>query len=187
MDSLPHWIPELILVGGIVGLLMLELIVRRKELLGELALIVVAAATLAAAMQSGGPYGSLFNRMITLDSFAVFFKIVLGLAAFGAVWMSLGSRELEGQHPGEFYVVLLSCTLGMFSMAAATNLLMAYLALEFVSQTSYVLAGFLKGSRRSSEAALKYLIYGGVSSGVMVYGMSLLYGLTGSLDYSVIG
>ncbi len=187
VDSLPHWIPELILVAGIIGLLMLELVVRRKEMLGELALVVVAGATLAAAMQSGGPYGSLFNRMVALDSFAVFFKVVLGLAAFGAIWMSIGARELEGQHPGEYYVLLLSCTLGMFSMAAATNLLMAYLALEFVSQTSYVLAGFLKGSRRSSEAALKYLIYGGVSSGVMIYGMSLLYGLTGSLDYHAIG
>jgi len=64
---------------------------------------------------------------------------------------------------------------------------MAYLALEFVSQTSYILSGFLKHNRRSSEAALKYLIYGGVASGAMVYGMSLVFGLTGSLDYSLIG
>jgi NADH-quinone oxidoreductase subunit N len=64
---------------------------------------------------------------------------------------------------------------------------MAYLALEFVSLTSYILTGFIKGSRRSSEAALKYLIYGGVSSGAMIYGMSLIFGLTGSLDYAVIG
>jgi NADH-quinone oxidoreductase subunit N len=76
--------------------------------------------------------------------------------------------------------------LGMFYMASATNLLMAYLALEFVSQTSYILAGFLRANRRSTEAALKYLIYGGVATGAMIYGMSLVFGLTGSLDYSVI-
>ncbi|RMD83670.1 MAG: NADH-quinone oxidoreductase subunit N [Candidatus Dadabacteria bacterium] len=186
-DSLSYWVPEFTLVAGVLLLLLLELLVRRKDLFGEVALLAVAASVLAAAARGGGPYGSLFNGMVALDSFAVFFKIVLGLAAFGAIWMSIGARELDGQHPGEYYVVLLSCTLGMYTMAAATNLLVAYLALEFVSQTSYILTGFLKGSRRSSEAALKYLIYGGVASGVMVYGMTLLYGLTGSLDYSALG
>ena len=72
----------------------------------------------------------------------------------------------------------------MFFMASAANLLMAYLSLEFVSLTSYVLTGFLRHNRRSGEAALKYLIYGGVASGAMIYGMSWLFGLTGSLDYA---
>jgi NADH-quinone oxidoreductase subunit N len=75
----------------------------------------------------------------------------------------------------------------MFYMAESTNLLMAYLTLEFVSQTSYILSGFIKGNRRAGEAALKYLIYGGVASGAMVYGMSLVFGLAGSLDYAIIG
>ena len=74
----------------------------------------------------------------------------------------------------------------MFLMAESVNLLMAYLALEFVSLTSYVLTGFLQHNRRSQEAALKYLIYGGVASGTMIYGMSWIFGITGSLDFSVI-
>jgi len=74
----------------------------------------------------------------------------------------------------------------MFLMASAGNLLMAYLALEFVSLTSYVLTGFLRHNRRSGEAALKYLIYGGVASGAMIYGMSWIFGLTGSMDYAQI-
>ena len=187
IESLAYSVPELLLAGSVVVLLMLELVVRRKAVLGEIALVVSAAAVLASALQAGGAQGWLWNRMVVLDSFAIFFKIVLGLAAFGAIWMSIASRELRDQHPGEYYVTLLACTLGMFYMAEATNLLMAYLALEFVSQTSYILSGFIKGSRRSSEAALKYLIYGGVASGAMVYGMSLIFGLTGSLDYAVIG
>lgn len=187
VESLHYAIPELLLGGGVLLVLMLELVVRRKALLGEIALLTVAAACFAASLQAGGEYGYLFNRTVALDAFSVFFKIVLGLGAFGAVWMSLGSRELEGQHEGEYYTILLACTLGMFTMAEATNLLMAYLALEFVSQTSYVLSGFIKGSRRAGEAALKYLIYGGVASGAMVYGMSLIFGLTGSLDYALIG
>lgn len=184
--SLSHSIPEAILAVTVIVLLMLELVVRRKESLGEVALLAVAAAALAGGLQMGGPYGWLFNRMVVVDSFAVFFKIVLGFGAFGAVWMSLGSKELKGQHPGEYYAILVASLLGMFYMASATNLLMAYLALEFVSQTSYILAGFLRANRRSTEAALKYLIYGGVATGAMIYGMSLVFGLTGSLDYSVI-
>ena len=74
----------------------------------------------------------------------------------------------------------------MFFMASASNLLMAYLSLEFVSLTSYVLTGYLRHNRRSGEAALKYLIYGGVASGTMIYGMSWIFGLAGSMDYAAI-
>src|SRR5207244_4470217 len=80
---------------------------------------------------------------------------------------------------GEYYTLLLASGLGMFLMAASATLLMAYLSLEFVSLTSYVLTGFLRHNRRSGEAALKYLIYGGVASGAMIYGMSLVFGLNG--------
>jgi len=185
--SLAYSWPELILVFAAVGILMLDLLTKRKQFLGEIALLATAAATLAGARLAGAGQGYLFSGLVALDSFAVFFKLILGLSAFAAVWMSLGSRELENEHPGEYYTILLAATLGTFYMASATNLLLAYLALEFVSQTSYILTGFLRGSRRGSEAALKYLIYGGVASGAMVYGMSLLYGLSGSLDYAVIG
>src|SRR5208283_2894006 len=88
--------------------------------------------------------------------------------------------------PGEYYAILLASTLAMFLMAESANLLMAYLALEFVSLTSYILTGFLRHNRRSLEAALKYLIYGGVASGTMIYGMSWIFGITGSLDFNVI-
>ena len=74
----------------------------------------------------------------------------------------------------------------MFLMAESANLLMAYLALEFVSLTSYILTGFLRHNRRSQEAALKYLIYGGVASGTMVYGMSWIFGIAGSMDFVAI-
>jgi NADH-quinone oxidoreductase subunit N len=104
-----------------------------------------------------------------------------------AILMSLTSREVAGKpNEGEYYTLLVSSGLGMLLMASAGNLLMAYLALEFVSLTSYVLTGFLRHNRRSGEAALKYLIYGGVASGAMIYGMSWVFGLSGSMDYAVI-
>jgi NADH-quinone oxidoreductase subunit N len=124
--------------------------------------------------------------MLVYDGFAVFFRAIIALAALVAVWMSMGSKEVRDCSQGEYYAVLLASTLGMFLMAEAANLLMAYLALEFVSLTSYVLTGILKRNRRSQEAALKYLIYGGVASGMMIYGMSWIFGLAGSLDFGVI-
>src|SRR5262249_61402170 len=84
----------------------------------------------------------------------------------------------------QFFTILLASGLGMFLMASAANLLMACLALEFVSLSSYVLTDHLRHNRRSGEAAIKYLIYGGVASGAMIYGMSWLFGLTGSMDYT---
>ena len=198
VDSLPYLYPEGILVLAILAIFVGDLFVREKERLGSIALI---GATLALVFTSGlsffgyplvvGLQGEqagcwLFHRMIVLDNFAIFFKVVLSLAAVGAVWMSLGSNELKGPNQGEYYGILLGSTLGMFFMASAANLLMAYLALEFVSLTSYVLTGYLRHNRRSGEAALKYLIYGGVASGTMIYGMSWIFGLTGSMDYAEI-
>jgi NADH-quinone oxidoreductase subunit N len=129
----------------------------------------------------------LFDRMLVLDQFAIFFKVLLGLSLLAVITMSLASREIaDSDNQGEYYTMLLGSTLGMFLMAGAANLLMAYLSLEFVSLSAYVLTGFLRRDRRASEAALKYLIYGGVASGAMIYGMSWIYGLTGSMDYGQI-
>src|SRR5262245_10127287 len=123
--------------------------------------------------------------MLVFDGFTVFFTVLLGLALLAVVWMSMASREVRGQpSEGEYYTLLLSSGLAMLLMASAGTLLMAYLALEFVSLTSYVLTGFLRHNRRSGEASLKYLIYGGVASGAMIYGMSWVFGLTGAMDYA---
>jgi len=187
VESLAYHVPELVLAGGSVALLLLDLFTPMKARLGEAAMLIVAVAVFAAGYGPGVEQGYLFNRMVALDSFATFFKFLLGFSALATIWMSTGSRELDGEHPGEYYSILLAGTLGMFYMASATNLLMAYLALEFVSLTSYVLAGFLRHRARGAEAALKYLIYGGVASGAMLYGFSLLYALTGTLDFVELG
>jgi len=98
--------------------------------------------------------------------------------------MTFNSRELkEGENSiGEFYILLIGMTLGMFLLASANNLLMIYLAFETMSICSYVLAGYTKEVRRASEASLKYVIYGSLASGIMIYGISLIFGLTGTLD-----
>src|ERR1700683_2369301 len=128
----------------------------------------------------------MFLRMLISEAFAIFFRALIALAVVIAVWMSIGSLEVEHCDQGEYYAILLASAFAMFLMAESANLLMAYLSLEFVSLTSYILTGILKHNRRSQEAALKYLIYGGVASGTMIYGMSWIYGLAGSLDFNII-
>ena len=197
LESLAYSWPELILIGTAILIFVADLVVRSKEQLGTLALFGCAFALLASIGLRvpfsdtwlihglfGWGEGWLYSRMMIVDDFAVFFKVIFCLAAFATVWMSLGSNEVRGNNEGEYYGLVLASTVGMFYMASAANLLMAYLSLEFVSLTSYVLTGYLRQNRRSGEAALKYLIYGGVASGTMIYGMSWLYGLTGSLDYA---
>jgi NADH-quinone oxidoreductase subunit N len=184
--SLSFFYPELILSGTILSLIVLDLLAHNKRSLAMIALLGSAAALIATFDLYGAQPGWLFHRMMILDNFSLFFKVVALAATILCIWMSLGSNEIKQVYQGEYYTLLLTCTLGMLFMASSSNLLMAYLSLELVSLTSYVLTGFLPHNRRSSEAALKYLIYGGVASGTMIYGMSWIFGMTGSLDYGAI-
>jgi NADH-quinone oxidoreductase subunit N len=179
-------LPEIILSGTILLLIILDLIARSGRGVALIALVGCAASLIATLDLYSAQPGWLFHRMMVLDNFSLFFKVIALAATILCIWMSLGSNEIKQVHEGEYYTLLLTCTLGMFFMASSSNLLMAYLSLELVSLTSYVLTGFLPHNRRSSEAALKYLIYGGVASGTMIYGMSWIFGMTGSLDYAAI-
>jgi NADH-quinone oxidoreductase subunit N len=100
------------------------------------------------------------------------------------VFFSMKCRELDAnkRRIGEYYMLITAMMLGMFIMAGATNLLLMYLALELTSISSYILAGYTKRERDSAEASLKYVLYGAVSSGMLIYGVSILYGITGATD-----
>jgi NADH-quinone oxidoreductase subunit N len=186
LASLDFFYPELILSGTVLLIIVLDLLVRSKSRLALIALAGSAAALIATFDLYSAQPGWLFHRMIILDNFSLFFKVFALASAILCILMSLGSNEIKQVYQGEYYALLLTCTLGMFFMASSSNLLMAYLSLELVSLTSYILTGFLPRNRRSSEAALKYLIYGGVASGTMIYGMSWIFGMAGSLDYASI-
>jgi len=186
IESIRYFYPELILAGTILILVLLDLVVSDKKGLPIFAVAGVLLSLWATLQLNGTPGGWLFHRMIILDNFSLFFKVISLLAVLLVIWMSVGSQEIRQVHQGEYYTVLLTSALGMFFMASSSNLLMAYMSLELVSITSYILTGMLPHNRRSSEAALKYLIYGGVASGSMIYGMSWIFGLTGSLDYAQI-
>ena len=192
IESLLHFTPEILLVVFAAAVIILDLLVKNRESQKVAYLSLVGlGCTLVAILVTNSVFGtnestSLFLGMIRLDKFAVFFKILLLLATAATILFSLRSEEIDGKLKGEYYALLLAVTFGMFLMASSTNLLMIFISLETVSLTSYILAGFLTHSPRSSEAAFKYITYGAVASGTMLFGLSLLFGMTGTGDLATI-
>lgn len=135
------------------------------------------------AISNGVPiHKQVYSGMMYYDQFGNFFRFVILLGTVITLLLSIHARELFGKNHGEFYLLLLSvCAGGMF-LASASNLLMIYLSLESLSIVSYAMAGYLRRDRKSAEAGIKYVIYGAMASGIMIFGMSYLYGLAGTLN-----
>ena len=187
--------PELVVAVGFVLALLFDLYVdeRRRRSTGYVCLLVLLAALVAAMnasnafMEAAKPTAmSLFCGMVVSDGFGAFFKILLLLGTIISMIIGLHARELSGKHQGEFFLLLTATCLGGMFLVSSTHLLMIYLSLEALSLISYALAGFLRRDRKSAEAGIKYVIYGAMASGIMIFGMSYLYGLTGSMDLDVI-
>lgn len=144
-------------------------------------------ATFLVLLSQIGVNRTAWSGFYTLDAFALFFKAVfLGATAF-VILMAIGYLELERIDRGEFYALLLFSTVGMMLMASSGDLLTLYLGLETMSVSIYALIGFSKREKRSAEAALKYLLMGVFSSGVLLYGIVFLYGLSGTTNLQGIG
>jgi proton-translocating NADH-quinone oxidoreductase chain N len=122
------------------------------------------------------------NPLILIDPFAAFFGLIAALGTLVVMVMSLDYFAERTRHRTEYFALLLFATCAILLVAASTDLLMIYLSLEFLSLSSYVLAAYWKDDSRSSEAGIKYFLFGAVSSAVMLYGMSMLYGLTNSTN-----
>ena len=188
LSSLSLAMPEIILSVGILLLVTIDLIVGgdKKGLMTVITVATLVAALFSVVSLYDVPAQSLFVGMLAFDPFSLFFKLLVIVTTLVVVVVGLQSSDIDNKY-SEFYAVFLTVGLGGFLMASSTNLLMMYLALELVSIPSFILVGYQKQVRRSNEAALKYVVYGGVSSGIMLYGFSLLYGLTGTLDVHEIG
>ncbi|HZV12017.1 MAG TPA: NADH-quinone oxidoreductase subunit N [Candidatus Kapabacteria bacterium] len=193
-QSLRNFIPETILIGTFLVALCTDMIFKQKKITAITALLGIVAAGYFTILQTKLPPALAFTGtyvfhppfgMYMVDSFAVFFKLLLALAGVVIVLFSMNSRELAEEsktHIGEYYALLVAMMVGMFLMTSVSDILMMYIALELVSISSYILAGFLKNVYRSGEAALKYVIFGAAASGLMLYGFSLLFGLTGTTN-----
>ncbi|WP_411832171.1 NADH-quinone oxidoreductase subunit NuoN [Pseudoxanthomonas mexicana] len=181
-DLLPL-LPEVTLIAGAFALLMLDLFLddRRRIVTHALALALLAAVLFMIYAGVGGQ-GEAFNGMFVRDVMANVTKLAIvlvgGLSLIYA-WPYLRERKL---YPGEVPVLVLLATAGMMMLVSAGNLVMVYLGLELLALCSYALVALNRDDGLSAEAAMKYIVLGSIASGLLLYGMSLVYGTTGSLD-----
>ncbi len=178
-------LPEIILTVGAILLMMVAAFTGRKGVTltswGAVALLLGASVALIGAPQTAGP---LFGGLIVADSFGAFGKLIIFLAAAVAIVAAHGWFERESEHGAEYPVLILFSAVGMSVMVAATSLVTLYVGLELMSLASYVLASYRRTDERSAEAGLKYFVLGALASGILLYGLSLLYGFTGTAQYS---
>jgi proton-translocating NADH-quinone oxidoreductase chain N len=187
-ESLISLSPQLLLLVWALLVLGLDLVVKKaKDGLAYLALAGFVPPLVAAIyLLLQGTNQSLFSNMVRVDAFSLYFAIIACLAAGLVVLASMEYMKARTRYRGEFYGLLLLAALAMTLMASSTNLIMIYLSIEFMSLTSYVLVGYFRDDAKSSEGGLKYFLFGAVTSALMLYGMSLMYGATGTTDLAEI-
>ena len=178
-------LPEIVLAGTAIAVILLDLIIRRKAILAAVGIAgLVVAAGFTVAMWDGGTQ-SIWNDLLAVDNYALFFKLLfLGLAAL-VILASTDYVAKFSRFRGEYYALILMATLGMMLMAAATDLISIFVALELAAIPFYILVGFLR-DKKSTEASLKYVLLGGIASAVLLYGMALTFGFTGHTQLSEI-
>ena len=148
--------------------------------------LAVLAATAAALLPVADAHLQVSRGLIAVDRFSLFFKVIFLVSAALTVLMSVRYLEVEGTRAGEYYFLILCATLGMMFMAGGTDLITLFIGLETMAISFYILTGFLKPSRRSNEAAVKYFLLGAFSLGILLYGMSIMYGLSGTTNLRAI-
>ena len=178
---------ELMLFGMI--LLIADLLVENKKWLGIIGLGGIAWSGYflvrmllqfnAQDLRSVNAY----SNLLVVDQFSMFFKLLFLVAAALTIIISLKYLDVEREHHGEYYALILLATMGMMFMAGAADLITLYISLETMAIATYILVGFLRSNPRSNEASLKYFLLGAFSSGILLYGMSLLYGIAGSTSF----
>ena len=181
-------LPELVLTTGALVLLIVDVALGKRAKAAPLAWVslIVLGATALALRPFIATNVVVANGLIAVDTFALFFKIVVLLAAAVTILMSVQYLDAEGvRSPGEYYFLILCAVLGMMIMASGIDLITIFIGLETMAVSFYILAGFIKPSQRSNEAAVKYFLLGAFSLGILLYGMSLMYGLSGTTNLRV--
>jgi len=188
-DSVPLLYPEIAISALLAVIVLADLITSKVErVLPYISLVGIAVAFYFVVDNYSANAMAFLNGtgkgMVAVDSFGSFFKMIILASSFLVILFTIISKELHDsmERIGEYYTLIFGMILGMFFMVSSTNLILIYLSIELVSLSSYILAGFIKTSTRSAEASLKYLIYGAASTGIMLFGISIIYGLTGSTN-----
>lgn len=208
--SAHYFIPELIVCAAILAVLLIDtsnllrkpwllLLVAVTGLLAPIGILLGQWGTsLPVYLDWGdlarfGPDGATpadhnaVGSMLLFDGFGTFFKIFVLASGVLTIGMITMARNLPRKSLGEMMTLLLGSILGMMLLSSASNLLMIYLSIELMSLASFILVAFRRKDKKATEGALKYMLFGAVSSGVMIYGISLLYGMTGTLNLALMG
>jgi NADH-quinone oxidoreductase subunit N len=180
-----HFLPEAILANGVMLLLLIGALrgERGFSLVDEMAVGLIGLAILSIVL-SVKPDGVVFGDAFMDDGFSRFMKVLALVGAMASILMSVDYLQRNGLEKYEFPILVLLSTLGMMLLISAENLISLYLGLELMSLALYVLAAFARDNGQASEAGLKYFVLGALSSGMMLYGSSLLYGFAGTISFS---
>jgi NADH-quinone oxidoreductase subunit N len=182
MPSLLIVSPALVLCLGGMCVLTLGLWIRSKAFVYGASLLSLAVAAIIFISMIGKSSQDVFAGMLVFDPFSLFFSLFSIAVVTAALLMSVGSKAIPDERRIEFNSILLALCSGLIFMVSANHFLMIYLAIETVSILSYTLAGFSREKSSSVESSLKYVVYGSMASALMVFGMSLIFGITGHLD-----
>src|ERR1700758_234948 len=172
-------LPEIIWCGFGVLLMLLQPFLKNRQGLTLFAMVGAAAGTLATYF---GQMGSGFFGLIQFDTYSLFFHWLVGLVAFLVILASDSYLERENLAPAEFYALILFAAAGMGVLASAQELLTAFIGLEMSSISSYVLAGYRRDALKSGESAMKYFLLGSFATAFFLYGIALVYGVTGTTN-----
>jgi NADH-quinone oxidoreductase subunit N len=171
-------IPEIIISTFASIFLIVELFTERKQILGYLSIIAAGVTLYMLPLSQGETFGGMFIS----DSLSTYFKVIFLINVILTVLISLKYLKKENAEYGEYYSLILFSTAGMMLMASAKDLIILYLGLELMALSTYILAGIKRHDIKSNEAAIKYFLLGAFSSALLLFGISLLYGMTASTD-----
>jgi len=185
MNAFAPILPEMILsVGAIVLMLVAAFGGRRSGGVTTWASVVLLVAATIALKGAPTEAGPVFGGLVSADFFGSFGKAIIFLSSAVAIIAAYGWFERDAEHGAEYSVLVLFTALGGAVMVSATSLVTLYVGLELLSLSSYVLASYRRSDDRSAEAGLKYFVLGALASGILLYGISLLYGFTGTMNFS---
>ncbi len=183
--NLSLFIPEIVLAATAILVILVDLFVQQKIVIKVISLAGLVVSGIFAVLMWGDNNPSIFNNMLAVDNFAIFFKLFFAGVAFLLILASTDYVKKMERFQGEYYALILLATLGMMLMAATTDLISIFVSLELVNISLYSLVGMLK-NKQSTESALKYMLLSAISSAVLLYGMALTFGTTGETQLTSI-
>lgn len=188
LANIGHYIPEILLVILMVGLILVETTYKEDEknrrYIFITAVIGLVATFVALCFNMTGKPQAIFSNSIMIDDFSTLLKMIMVIGTLAAIYLSRFSRDIYETLKSEFAIMAVGILIGGFLLASANNMLTMYLGIETLSILSYVMASFKKNDERSSEAGLKYALYGGISAGIMLFGMSHIFGVLGTIQFA---